>query len=232
MPLGAMVNSGALAIGGLAGAIIQNKLSEETKKLLTNLMGLCAIVIAIINIVKLHNLSTVILSLILGVLVGEAIKLDNRIQAIVNKIIKQDKTDVIYNNSDWMIKFCAIITLFVASGTGTFGILKEGFEGDSSILIAKAILDFFTACIFASSLGKAVAFISIPQFCIYLILFYFARLIFPIINEHQIMNFNAIGGLIDLAIGLTILNIKKFKTINFLPAFIIVFPVTLFFEYL
>ncbi|MDR1533050.1 MAG: DUF554 domain-containing protein [Clostridiales bacterium] len=232
LPVGAIANSSALALGGIAGAAIGGKLTEEKKSLLTGVMGLCALVIAVTNIVKLHNLTAVVLSLILGVIAGEAAGLDNLVQKFVGKMVVRGKTGGSNNKADWTAQFCVIITLFAASGTGVFGILKEGFEGDASILAAKAVLDFFTALIFAASLGKAVAAISIPQFCVYLVLFLLARVLYPYISRHQIMNFNAIGGLIDLAIGLTILNLKNFKTINFLPAFIFVFPMTMLFDYM
>jgi uncharacterized membrane protein YqgA involved in biofilm formation len=49
--------------------------------------------------------------------------------------------------------YVAIIVLFCASGTGIFGAMREGMTGDASILIAKAFLDFFTATIFACTLG-------------------------------------------------------------------------------
>lgn len=57
--------------------------------------------------------------------------------------------------------YVAIIVLFCASGTGIFGAMNEGMTGDPSILIAKSFLDFFTAMIFACSLGIAVSVISI-----------------------------------------------------------------------
>ncbi len=53
--------------------------------------------------------------------------------------------------------YVAIIVLFCASGTGIFGAMNEGMTGDPSILIAKSFLDFFTAMIFACSLGIAVS---------------------------------------------------------------------------
>jgi uncharacterized membrane protein YqgA involved in biofilm formation len=57
--------------------------------------------------------------------------------------------------------YVAIIILFCASGTGIFGSMQEGMTGDPSILIAKAFLDFFTATIFATTLGIAVAAICV-----------------------------------------------------------------------
>ncbi|MDR1598654.1 MAG: DUF554 family protein [Oscillospiraceae bacterium] len=55
MPIGAIVNSGALAAGAFVGAALGARITGESKLLLTNLMGVCAIAIAVVNIVKLHS---------------------------------------------------------------------------------------------------------------------------------------------------------------------------------
>ncbi|MDR1643652.1 MAG: DUF554 family protein [Clostridiales bacterium] len=225
IPVGAIANSAALAVGGLIGAAIGGKLSSSAKSMLTSVMGLCALAIAIVNIAKLSSLPAVVLSVILGVIAGELLDLDRLVKNAVTKIMGRSQA-----NEEWLTQFCVIITLFAVSGTGVFGILKEGFEGDSSILIAKAVLDFFTAIVFATTLGKAVSAISVPQFSIYLALFFLARLLYPLISQTQILNFSAIGGMVDLGVGFTMLGVKKFKTINFLPAFVFVFPATLLFE--
>ncbi|MDR2793790.1 MAG: DUF554 domain-containing protein [Treponema sp.] len=227
MPIGAIANSALLALGGLFGILLGRRLSEEFKNTLTLVMGLCALMIAITNIIKLHSLTPVALSLILGVIIGEALLLDTRVKKAVGSLFGKaaKKTD-----SGWTTEFCFVATLFVASGTGIFGILKEGFEAEPSILLTKAALDFFAAMIFAAKLGGAVSFIAIPQFSVYIVLFLFSRWIFPLLTERQIMNFYAVGGLVDLAIGLSMLNVHKFRTINFLPAFVVVFPVTLLFD--
>ncbi len=53
--------------------------------------------------------------------------------------------------------------------------MNEGMTGDPSILIAKSFLDFFTAMIFACSLGIAVSVIRIPLLIIQLTLAWLPR---------------------------------------------------------
>ena len=55
------------------------------------------------------------------------------------------------SEDEWMSRYIAAVVLFCASGTGIFGALQSGLNGDQSILISKAILDFFTAAIFWAS---------------------------------------------------------------------------------
>jgi uncharacterized membrane protein YqgA involved in biofilm formation len=173
------------------------------------------------------QLPAVLLSVILGVIAGETAGLDGLVRKAVDALASRVNGSSVGADPDWTARLRALVTLFVASGTGVFGILKEGFEGDPSILIAKAALDFFTALVFAASLGKPVAAIAVPQFGVYMALFLAARWVYPFISPRQIMNFNAVGGMVDLAIGLTILDIKRFRTVSFLPAFILVFPLTI-----
>ena len=118
------------------------------------------------------------------------------------------------------------LVLFCASGTGIYGSLTSGMTGDHSILIAKSILDFFTAMIFACQLKKAVMLIGIPQLIIMLILFFSARLILPLTNEAMIADFKACGGIVLLATGFTIMKVKEIPVANMLLSMVLVMPVS------
>ena len=120
----------------------------------------------------------------------------------------------------------AIIILFCASGTGIFGAMREGMTGDNSILIAKAFLDFFTALIFATSLGIAVAAICVPMLVIQLTLAYSATLIMPLTTPAMMGDFTAVGGVLLLATGLRICGIKMLAVANMLPALVLAMPLS------
>ncbi len=92
-----------------------------------------------------------------------------------------------------MNQFIAVLILFCASGTGIFGALTEGMTGDPTILLTKSILDFFTAAIFASTLGYIITVIFIPQLIVFVILFFAATFIMALINPSMIADFTACG---------------------------------------
>ena len=104
--------------------------------------------------------------------------------------------------------------------------LQEGMTGDPSILIAKAFLDFFTATIFATTLGIAVAAICVPMLLIQLALATCATLILPLTTPAMMADFTAVGGLLLLATGLRICGIKMFAVVNMLPALLIAMPLS------
>ena len=118
------------------------------------------------------------------------------------------------------------MVLFCASGTGIYGSIVSGMSGDHSILIAKSILDIFTAMIFACSLGLVTSLIAVPQAVIFLILFFCARLIFPLTTPAMVNDFKACGGLIMLATGFRIAKIRDFPIADMIPAMILVWPLS------
>ena len=118
------------------------------------------------------------------------------------------------------------IVLFCASGSGIFGSIVSGISGDHSILLAKSILDLFTAMIFACSLGMVVSAVAIPQFVIFMALFLLAKVIYPLTTPAMINDFKAVGGLILLATGLRIARIRDFPIADMIPAMLLVWPVS------
>lgn len=105
----------------------------------------------------------------------------------------------------------------------TFGITSMGM---GIVLIAKSFLDLFTALIFASTLGLAVALIAVPQLVIQLALAFGAVFILPLTTPAMQADFSAVGGLMMLATGLRICGIKLFPVANMLPALVLAMPIS------
>ena len=117
-----------------------------------------------------------------------------------------------------------VIVLFCASGTGIYGSLDAGMTGDSTVLISKAILDLFTAAVFACNLGCVVSLVAMPQLFIFLTLFFGARSILPLITPDMIADFTACGGFLMVATGLRMAKIKEFPIADMIPAMILAMP--------
>lgn len=119
-----------------------------------------------------------------------------------------------------------VIVLFCASGTGIYGTIVSGMNGDHSILISKSILDLPTAMIFACSLGVVVAFIAVPQLVIFMLLFMLAGVIYPMTSPSMINDFKACGGVLLLATGFRMIKVKMFPVADMIPAMVLVMPVS------
>ncbi|SFR09357.1 MULTISPECIES: DUF554 domain-containing protein [unclassified Enterobacter] len=231
MLTGPFINAAAVLLGGTLGAVLSHRLPERVRTSMPAIFGLCSLGIGILLVVKCVNLPVMVLATLLGTLIGEICYVERGISGAVNSLRKLSqrgkKASGIADGHDAFIQsLVAIIILFCASGTGIFGAMREGMTGDPSILIAKAFLDFFTAVIFATSLGIAVAAISVPMLIIQLTLATCATLILPLTTPAMMGDFTAVGGILLLATGLRICGIKMFAVANMLPALILAMPLS------
>lgn len=200
-----------------------HKLPERIKELLTRTFGVCALAMGIQSLILMQNMPAVILAVISGAIIGSAFRLTQRIRSGTEKLagrlfMQGNGAETAGASEDNGSLLITALVLFCASGTGIYGSLVSGMEGEHSILLAKAVLDFFTAIIFACQLKALAALIAVPQAIIMLTLFFSARLIFPLTTPVMIADFKACGGIILMATGLTILKLKTFPMADYLPA--------------
>ncbi len=227
MPIGIIVNSSAVAIGGIIGAFLGHKLPEKVLKELPIIFGLSSMAMGITLIAKLANLTPVILAIIVGTIIGEVLNIEFSLAKLIRKLFEKDSKSGSSDGSEEVKTemFITIIALFVFSSTGIFGALNEGFTGDSSIMFTKSILDFFTAITFGTTIGYLVAVVAIPQFVLSILLFLCAGFLAPMLsNEMLLADFRACGGIITMAVGLKLAKIRHFNVINILPAIVLVIP--------
>lgn len=229
---GPWIDSSAVLLGGIAGAALGRRVPERIRTALPLTFGLCSMGLGIALTASVKHLAAMVLSVILGVFIGELICLERgiacvseRLRNVVDRIVPSS-ADAGVANADYLQTFVAVLVLFCASGTGIFGSMKEGMTGDASVLIAKALLDFFTAAIFGTQLGYATAVVALPQLMIQVALVYGAVIILPFTNAARIADFSAVGGLIMFATGLRICKIKEFAVANMLPALVLAMPLS------
>ena len=233
MPIGVIINTIAIFLGGIAGALLGDKLPEKYKEQLNLIFGLCSMGMGISSIVLMKYMPAVVFALIIGTIVGVVLKLGDKVYELCSKLQKVmirivPKKETNMSETEFLATLITVIVLFCSSGMGIYGSLSEGMTGDSSLLITKSILDFFTAAIFACNLGYIVSLISVPQFVIFTTLFLSASFIVPLTTSDMIADFKACGGFLMVAAGFRILKLKMFPVVDMIPAMILVMPFSWF----
>lgn len=227
--LGPMVNSAALVLGGCAGALSGRRLPLRVREALPLSCGIISVAIGVTLTNKVHALPAVALAMLVGAFIGELLRLERGLelaltwaQARVEKSFPSEQGNP--RVPGFVRKFVTILVLFCASGMGIFGSMHEGMTGEPNVLLAKSVLDLFTAAIFAAELGFPVLLIAIPQIAIQSLLFACAGLLLPLTTPTMLADFSACGGVIMLATGLRICGIKIFPIVNMLPALVLIMP--------
>lgn len=222
IPVGIIVDCTAIFAGGLLGGLLGKVIPEKLKQSLPTVFSVCAIGIGISLIPLANSLSAVFLSLIIGAVIGELLGIDAGISGLVDTVQKKASS----SSSAGKATFVSLIVLFCFGTTTILGALTEGLSGDPGILLMKSILDFFTAIIFATSVGYIVSVIAVPQLIICIALFLCASFIMPCVQDFMLADFKACGGLITLTVGFRMMGLKDIKSLNLIPAFVLVMPIS------
>lgn len=221
MPIGVLIDSVAILIGGIIGALAGDKIPSRINAALTGIFGLSAVTMGLSLIIQMKYLSAVVLALILGTLIGECINFEQSLSKGLTMLARKLPGGAL--SEEQTDNLISMIILFCFSGTGLFGAMNSAISGEHSILIAKAIMDFFTAIIFGATTGYLVGAIAVPQLSVGVLLFCFGNLLLPLLTDFMICDFKAVGGVITMAVGLKISKIRHYQVLNMVPALILVF---------
>jgi uncharacterized membrane protein YqgA involved in biofilm formation len=229
--IGPYINLGTLVVGGSSGAFLGNRISPNLRTRLPMMFGLSSIGLGVATIIRVKYFPAVILALLLGTIIGELLhledwvmKISTKTRVVVDKIAEPKNKDL--THEEYLNQFVAVLVLFCTSGTGIFGVMNEAMTGDTSLIIVKSVLDFFTASIFAAALGYSLVVVAIPNFIIQIGLFFLSIWILPMVSPAMLGDFSAAGGIIMLATGFRIAGIKHFHVVNMIPALLLVMPIS------
>ena len=179
------------------------------------------IAIGVNSIIKASGMTEVVLAILIGFTIGHALHLEQWTSKFFHKLVK-----VLHLGGDNidMEFYITAVALFCCSGFGWYATLNEGITGDPSLLMSKAVLDGFTAMIFASSLGAAVCAIPLPQVAILLVVFGAGKLLAGVLTPTMFADLSACGGILTMAAGFRVSKIKSVPIIDMIPALILVMP--------
>ena len=219
MPIGLFINCISSFLGSVTGGWAGSRLSPSFKTSLYDTMGLCALGIGIINIVKASQIPPVILAIVLGTALGSLFHVEEHLTHGIQKILKKTGSCSLISDIE---TYSTAIILFCFSGFGIFGVLTEAISGNPEILLAKSVLDFSMALCFGAKEGSLLCLVSIPQILFLSLLFCTARYFGSALPSEVMNNFIACGGLLTLAAGMKISSIKPIPLANMLPSLALV----------
>ncbi len=215
--IGTIVNTTTIIIGSIIGSGLKKGISEKYKDRLMQAVGLIAFSLGITwivtNITKSENPILFVVSMVLGAFLGEFIDLDKKVEKLGEKFSK--------NGNNLIEGLSTAILLFCVGTLSILGPLESALKNDNTLLFTNAILDGFTSLILASNFGIGIIIsagvLFLWQGSIYLL----ASSIAGFITPELLGEISIIGGILLLGTGLNILEIKKIKTLNLLPALIV-----------
>ncbi|KMY52133.1 DUF554 domain-containing protein [Peribacillus loiseleuriae] len=230
--LGTLVNGLCIIVGTLLGRFLKN-IPESMKQTVMSGIGLAVVVLGLQMGFKSQQFLIVILSLVLGAVIGEWIDLDAKLNGLGNWLERKlGGSKEGYSISQG---FVTATLIFLIGAMAVIGALDSGIRHDHEVLYTKAIIDGFTAIILASTLGIGVIFSSVPVVLYQGIIALFATQIDKWVPAAYLDSFisemTATGGVMIFAIGLNIIGVTKIRVANLLPGILVVAVLTFVFYY-
>jgi len=217
--LGTYVNTAAVIVGSLIGIALHQRFPENLKKIGFQAIGLCVLVLGISMALKTERFIVLIFSMLLGALVGEALHLDQHIDRLGAFL----KTRIGGSAKDQFSEGLVTAFLIYCMGALTIiGAIEDGLNGDPSILFAKSLLDGCASIALASTFGIGVLFSALPLFVFQGGITLLAASSQAFFTEPLVTELSAVGGVILIGLGIQLLELKKLKVINLLPALMVV----------
>jgi len=229
---GTLLNAGAIVVGSMIGMLIRTRLPKNIVAIVFQGIGLFTMALGISMWLKSDHFLLAILSIVLGGIIGQWADIDARLTRLSNYLHKKSSKPQLVETPGGSRFTEGIITAFMLYCVGSMSILgpiEDGLGQTPTILYTKSLMDGISSIALASSFGSSIAFSALPlllyQGGITLFASFFAKYMNPII----IADLTSVGGILLLGLGFNILDIKKIKVTNLLPALVVIVVLSYFF---
>ena len=228
MPVGTFINMFAVLLGGSIGLLLGNRFPERIKQVTFQAIGLFTIVLGVNMASQAAEFLIMVLSLIIGGVIGEVSQLEKRTDGIGNWVKRNFKS----NNERFAEGLTTTFLLFCVGSMTILGAIEEGLYEKRTLLLTKSVMDGFTAVALATIYGSSVLVSVIPMLIFQGGITILAAQAQSVFSQDIISEVAATGGVLILGIGLNLLDIKRIKVLNFLPALFVVVILLLIKPYL
>lgn len=214
--IGPVVNAVAIIIASLIGLSLRRFLKTSMLESTMSILGIIVVVIGFSGVTVDITLIYVILSLVLGLWIGESFNFEDKVKNFLNKFLQFEK-----NDGSFLHGFLTSSVLFVVGAMAIIGSIESGINQNHIIVYTKSTLDFVAAMMLSATLGIGVLFSFIPVLIYQGAITLFASAISSWLNETTLTIISSVGNVLVIALGLNMLKLASYKMLNLLPAILV-----------
>lgn len=219
---GTLINIAAILVGGLVGILFGARLPEQLKKTVVSGMGLFVIAIGMQMFLKTANALVVLGALLIGAILGEWWRIEDGLEALGGWLERRFMRSDGGAYGNFVRGFLSASLIYCTGPMAILGSISDGLLGDYKLLAIKSVLDGFITIAFSSTLGVGVLFSVIPVLAYQGGISLLARQLSSVLNDAMINEMTAAGGVLLMGLSVSsLLEIKKIRVGNFLPALVV-----------
>ena len=217
--LGTLINTATVLVGGSVGIAMGNKIPERVRIIVVQVIGMLTIGLGLSDLLKTHNMVFPLLGMVFGAVIGEVIRIEDRLEGLGEVIRKRFAKR--QDPGPFISGFVTASLLFCIGPLTILGAIQDASGATPQLYIIKGTLDGFMSVIFGAIHGVGVLFSAVSVFIVQGTLTLFGTSLDSLLNDRMRIELFATGGLAVLAIGLNLLEIKKIRLGSLLPGLII-----------
>jgi uncharacterized membrane protein YqgA involved in biofilm formation len=216
--IGTLVNAGAVIAGGIVGMLLNKSLHDRYKTIYFQAVGLFTLAIGISMVYNMQHILIVVGILAIGSLLGEWMNLEKGAERVSLYL----KTKFRIGNDCFSEGLITAFLLYCIGSMTILGAIQEGTGGSSDLLLTKSLMDGFSSILLASAFGVGVIASAIPLLIFQGGLTLLAMYASSFFSPQIIQGLTSVGGILLIGLGINILEIKKLRIMNMLPALLVV----------
>ena len=217
--LGTLINTATVLVGGTVGIAMGNKIPERVRTIVVQVIGMVTIGLGLGDLLKTHNMVFPLLGMVFGAVIGEILRIEDRLEGIGEIIRKRFAKR--QDPGPFISGFVTASLLFCIGPLTILGAIQDASGASPQLYIIKGTLDGFMSVIFGAIHGVGVLFSAVSVFIVQGTLTLFGTRLDSLLNDRMRIELFATGGLAVMAIGLNLLEIKKIRLGSLLPGLII-----------
>ena len=221
---GTIINVITVLVGGGLGMFLGHRLPDRMRETLLHGLGLMTLSLGVHLTLKTENILIVMFSVLGGAMLGEWWHIEDKLHALGERLrlLVEERQSLSDSPAEagtsFVTGFVTASLVFCVGPMTILGSIQDGLTGDYSLLAMKSLLDGFAALAFASSLGIGVLFSSVTVLVYQGAITLLAGVAQSLLTEAMTAEMTATGGVLIMGIGLSLLELKKIRVGNFLPA--------------
>lgn len=227
--LGTILNVLCILIGGVFGLLFGKKIKKQLQETLLMLSGIVILFIGISTtlqymfVIENNQLQTqgtmmMLVSLILGAVIGEWIDIDARIEHFGQWLKEKSNSS---NDKEFVNAFVVASCTVCIGAMAVVGSVQDGLVGNYMILFSKGIIDAIIICVMSASLGKGCVFSAIPVLLFQGSITLLTIFIGPLISVQALSNLSLVGAILITCVGINLIWDKNIRVANLLPSLVI-----------
>ena len=224
---GVLVNVLTVLIGSTLGLLLKKQIPEKLTTAVMTAIGLCTVAIGVTGVIKGQNQLVMIISLVVGTIIGTLIDIDGKLTKIGDKLQKKKGEN---EKSTFSQGFVTASLLFCVGAMTIVGSMNAGISGDNQMLYTKSVLDLISSTMLGASLGIGVLFSSVFVLAFQGGLVALSMALGSFLNDFAVAELICAGSVMIIALGLNLIGITKIKVANLLPGLVLVPIVCKIFE--